>query len=576
MIGGERDEKGSQQWLPRVAVVGAAALLAAGLAACGGGHHSSVSAQAWPGAVTTGSPQVPGDPAAPADTAVYTQRGSNSRVGWNYHETTLNTHDVTPSGFGRVASFPVKGKIYSQPLYAPGLRVGGVTRNVVIVTTEDDQVYAFDADATGSQPALLWHTNFLVHGATAVDDARTLHCGDYILPTVGITGTPVIDPATGRMYLITVMSEGSRVVDAMHAISITTGHDVIKPVVLRASVPGRGMGSSHGRVPFDPLTADQHAGLLLDNGVVYAAFSGYCDRPPNHGWILGYLASDLHQAVAYNDTPDGASGGIWQAATALVADSSGTMFVTTSNGPFNLATGGTSASDSLLELRRSGSTLKVVDYFTPYYQKCMEDEDGDFSSSAALLVGNNEIISTNKTGALYVLDRSHLGGYHTIPHLNCLHLTDPSADHIIQETPQGTINGGVWGMQTYFTATTGQYLYTAGVASRIQAWRLANGKIVLPATAHSPERLSYPGSIPVGSSDGASPGTAIVWALTKTSHPTLRAFTATDLSHELWNSDEGAAANQVPSCDNFILPTIANGRVYLGTSGELLVYGLLH
>ncbi|HEY2577603.1 MAG TPA: hypothetical protein VGI74_14950 [Streptosporangiaceae bacterium] len=552
-----------------------AVVLAASLAACSAADPTSAApplAQAWPGVVTTGTAPVPGDPAAPADMAVYTQRGDNSRVGWNYHEKTLTTGDVTAAGFGRLASFPVRGKIYSQPLYVPGLRIGGVRRNVVIVTTEDDQVYAFDADATGGQPALLWHTNFLVHGARPVNDLRILHC-TYITPGIGITGTPVIDPVTGRMYLITVMMEGSRIVDAMHALSIATGHDVIKPAVLQASVPGTGAGGSHGRVPFDPMIADQHAGLLLDDGVVYAAFSGYCGRIPDHGWILGYNASDLHQAVVYNDTPDAVDGGIWQAATGLVADSAGDMFVTTGNGPFNLNRGGSSASDSLLELRRAGPALKVVDYFTPFDQVCMMDHDWDFSSGAALLVGKNEIISADKTGTMYVLDRSHLGGYHTIP-APCSHLNDTHVDHVIQETPQNVIDGGVWSAETYFSGTSGGYLYTAGTAAKVQAWRLSQGKIVRPSASHGAETLSYPGAIPVGSSNGARPSTAIVWALTSTQNPALRAYAATNLGRELWNSDEGPAANRVPSYDNFTLPTIANGRVYLGTSGELLVYGL--
>ena len=568
----------------RVVVAVSALALAAAMTGCagGGGHAARPAPRAWPGVVTAGPTTVPGNAPAPASSAVYTQRGGNSRVGWDYHETTLNTHDVSPSGFGRVASYPVDGKIFSQPLYVPGLRFGGVTRNVVFVTTENDQVYAFDADTAGGQPALLWHTNFLVHGAQAANDFRQLHCG-YIPGDVGITGTPVIDPATGRVYLITVTSEDNQIVDTLHALSVTTGHDVVKPVVLTASVRGDGFGSAHGRLPFDPAIADQHAGLLLDDGVVYAAFSGYCGRVPDHGWILGYDASDLHQAVVYNDTPNQVDGGIWQAATGLVADSAGDMFVTTGNGPFNLNAGGTNASDSLLELRRSGATLKVVDYFTPYDQACMEANDWDFSSSAPLLFGKNEIIATDKTGALYVLNRAHLGGYHTISHVSCVRLpAGARIDHVIQETPQYTINGGVWGMETYFDGSSGEYLYTAGATSRIQAWRLADGKIKLPAASQAAETLSYPGTIPMGSSDGADPATAIVWAISQqtlkgTGQCALRAYTATNLAHELWNSDDGPPAGRLgPACDTFTLPTVANGRVYVGASGQLQIYGLLH
>ena len=226
-----------------VAAILAGALVAVTVTGCGGpasagqqpaGQQPAV----WPGAVTDGPSGIPGNSPAPADNAVYTQRGSNLRVGWDSNETVLNTSDVNVKDFGRVAAFPVQGRIYSQPLFVPGLTIHGVTRNVVIVTTEDDQVYAFDADAAGSQPALLWHTSFLGHGATPVNDQDTLHC-TYITPNVGVTGTPVIDRATGTMYLVTVMMDGSHIVDSMHALSITTGHDVIAPVVLGGDLPHR-------------------------------------------------------------------------------------------------------------------------------------------------------------------------------------------------------------------------------------------------------------------------------------------------------------------------------------------------
>jgi hypothetical protein len=563
-----------------VAAILAGALVAVAVTACGGpasagqqpaGQQPAV----WPGAVTDGPSGIPGNSPAPADNAVYTQRGSNLRVGWDSNETVLNTSDVNVKDFGRVAAFPVQGRIYSQPLFVPGLTIHGVTRNVVIVTTEDDQVYAFDADAAGSQPALLWHTSFLGHGATPVNDADTLHC-TYITPNVGVTGTPVIDRATGTMYLVTVMMEGSHIVDSMHALSITTGHDVIAPVVLHASVRGTGAGSSHGILPFDPQIADQHAALLLDQGVVYVAFSGYCGRVPDHGWVLGYDASNLRQAVVWNDTPDDIDGGIWQAGMGLVANPAGDIYLTTGNGPFNLNTGGTDAGDSLLELHRDGSTLKIVDYFTPYYQDCMMLHDEDFSSGGPLMLPS-EIIAVAKAGAFWVINRSDLGGYHTIPD-PCQHLNEVHVDHIIQETPQQTINGGVWGALAYWNDGKDGFIYTAGIADHLKAWHLTDGKIVLPAASQAPETMAYPGAIPMGSSDGPDPGTGIVWAFDDENGAVLHAYAATDVARELWNSSQDKARDSIPRAgyDNFTLPTVAAGRVYLGTSGELLVYGLLH
>lgn len=549
---------------------GCAAAVVAAVASCAQSSpaRTSLGAGAWPGAVTVASAWVPGAPPAPGDTAVYTQRGSNSRVGWNDHETVLTTRDVNARDFGRVAAFPVRGKIYSQPLFVPGLRIDGADHNVVIVTTEDDQVYAFDADASGTDPALLWHTSFLVHGATPVPSVTNLHC-PFITPSVSITGTPVIDRATDTMYLVTAVTVHGRIVDAVHALNITTGRDRIRPVVIRASVRGTGTGSRHGVLPFDPEIANQHAALLLSHGVVYAAFSGYCGRAPDHGWVLGYDASDLRLAVVYNDTQDSIDGGIWQSATGLVADGAGDIYVTTGNGPFNLASGGSSASDSLLELRRDGGTLKIADYFTPFYQQCMAANDEDFSSGAPLLLPR-EVISVAKVGAFWVLNRDHLGGYHAIAR-PCSHLDDTHVDRISQETRPQTVVGGVWGAETYWRGL----IYTGGTGDHLSAWRLARGRIKLPAAARAPETLTYPGAIPVGSSDGTRTATAIVWALDDEHGPALRAYAASDLARELWNSQQGPAASRVPAYDNFTLPTVADGRVYLGTSGELLVYGLL-
>lgn len=558
----------------QVARAGGAVALLAAVASCAQSspaRPTSLRTGAWPGAVTVAAARVPGDPPAPSDTAVYTQRGSNSRLGWNDHETVLTTGDVNARDFGRVAAFPVRGKIYSQPLFVPALRVDGAEHNVVIVTTEDDQVYAFDADAAGAAPALLWHTSFLVHGASAISSVTTLHC-PFITPSVGITGTPVLDRSTDTMYLVTAVREHGRNIDALHALNITTGRDRFRPVVIRASVRGTGNGSRHGVLPFDPEIANQHAALLLSHGVVYAAFASYCDRAPDHGWVLGYDAHDLRLAVVYNDTPDSSNGGIWQSATGLVADPAGHIYLTTGDGSFSLASGGNSASNSLLELRRAGATLKVVSYFTPFDQQCMAAHDEDFSSGAPLLLpgSRGEIISVAKVGAFWVLNRDHLGGYHTIAR-PCSHLDDTGVDRIRQETRPQTVVGGVWGAETYWHG----FVYTGGTGDHLKAWRLAGGRIVVPAASRAPEALTYPGAIPVGSSDGARSSSAIVWALDDEHGPALRAYAADDLARELWNSQQGPAANRVPGYDNFTLPTVADGRVYLGTSGELLVYGLL-
>ncbi|HLK42539.1 MAG TPA: hypothetical protein VKV34_04305 [Thermoleophilia bacterium] len=556
-------------------------------AACTHGSSSgsgAATADDWSGHLVAApaAPSAQDSPAAPASTAVLTQRGDNNRVGWNTHETVLNDSDVNPAGFGRRIAYPVDGKIYAQPLFVPGLHVDGGVHNTVIVATENDSLYAFDADATtasaagagpgtASVPAPLWHTSFLVNGATAVPSA-SLKCTS-ITPTFGIVGTPVIDPGTDTLYVVAALKIGSTLADYIHAVDIRTGRDTMRPALISASVPGTGSGSSGGVLAFSAHDEQQHAGLLLDNGVVYVAFASYCDHDPNHGWILGYQASDLRRTTVYNSTPNSFDGGIWQSATALAADAQGDIYFITGNGGFDLNTGGKDASDAVLRVRPENGTLRVIDYFSPFYQSCLNNHDQDFGSGAPLLL-ENEIIAVGKEGAFDVLDRDHLGGYRTIPN-PCKNMDDTSIDDVIQETPPQTVAGGVWSAETAWTSSKAEYVYTAGESDHLSAWRLANGKLATAPASQAPETLVYPGGIPVGSSDGADPASGIVWVLDRENGPALRAYAADDLTKELYSTTQDPARDAVPAYDNFILPTVADGRVFLGAGAELIVYGLL-
>ena len=554
------------------------AVLAAGLVtACSSASGAPAN---WSGraVVSAAAYRIPADPAAPSGTALLTQRGSDSRVGWNTHETILNDRNVNTAGFGKVASYPVDGKIYAQPLFLPGLRVDGRLHNVVIVATEADSVYAFDADATGTVPAPLWHTSFLVNGARPVPDS-TLAC-DSVTPGFGITGTPVVDRQAGLLYVIAAMDVDGTIMDYLHAIDVTTGRDRMRPVLITASVHGTGMGSSHGVVAFSAREEQQHAGLLLDHGVVYAAFASYCDRNPFHGWILGYQAANLHQVVVYNTSPNGVSGGVWQSATGLAATRSGDLVFMTGDGTFDLSSGGRDASDSVLEMKPGKGTLAVTDYFTPFFQACLAGKDQDFGSGAPLLLPT-EIIAIGKEGAFDVLSRARFGGYTMIPQ-PCSHMNDTHIDHIVQETPPQTVRGGVWSAETTWTGPSGQYVYVAGEADHLKAWRLSGGKgsaverVAAKPSSQAKETMIYPGGIPVGSSNGSDPASAIVWVLDQEKGPALRAYSASDLADELYSTTQDPGRDAIPSYDNFTLPAVADGRVFVGTSGELLIYGLLH
>ncbi len=520
-------------------------------------------------------PAAPGGPPAPRETAVLTQKNDAARLGWSSHETVLDTSSVQAGRFGKRLSYPVDGQVYAQPLFVPGLAVSGARHNTVIVATERDSVYAFDADARGAPPPPLWHTSFLTGGARPLSSRTDVSC-DAVQPAVGITGTPVVDPDTMTLYVVAATREGSGVLYRLHALDLATGRDRLPPVVLQATVPGSGIGSSGGRQMFVPAREQQRMGLLLLRGIVYAAFASYCDRSPSAGWILGYRASDLGQAVVWDDTPDGYLGGLWESGTGLSADDAGHVYVVSGNGSFDLDGGGRNAGNSLLELEPANGTLAVVDYFSPFNQACLNHHDQELGSSGLLLLRQHgEVLFTGKEGRVYVTALGHLGGYRTIPDV-CNHQARTDVDQVVQELPENSLAGGVWGSPSYWSGDAGEFVYTAGVAGHLKAWRLAGGRVVTPAASEAPESLDYPGGVPVVSSNGGAAGSGVVWLLDQAHGPALRAFDATALARELYSSQTNPRRDGLGSYVKFSVPTVAAGRVFAGTASALVVYGLLN
>src|SRR5450755_2434507 len=286
--------------------------------------------------------------AAPANSAVTTYRNDNGRSGQYPNETVLNTSNVNVSDFGKRVSYPVDGQLYAQPLYVPNLTIGGSVHNVVFAATENDSVYAFDADATS---------------ARAVPNSA-VNCSD-LTPVIGITGTPVIDTSTNTLYVVSYDDEGGNLVYRLHALNILTGQDKSPAIVLQGSAPGTGPGGSGGTVSFNAALNRQRAGLVLANGKVYIAFSSFCDNGNYHGWILSYTynGSSFQQVNAYDDTPNGIQGGIWGGDAGLDADSTGNLYFTSGNGTFDANSGGSDYGDSFVRLN---AALQVQDYFTPF------------------------------------------------------------------------------------------------------------------------------------------------------------------------------------------------------------------
>ena len=525
------------------------------------------------------SPAPPGI-AAPAQTAVLTQKNDPSRTGWNRYETVLTQATVNPARFGRRTTYPVDGAVYAQPLFLPGLVTGNGVHNTVFVATEHDSVYAFDADVTGTAAAPLWHRSLLPAGARPLASDSDVTCA-AISPEVGITGTPVIDPATGTMYVVATYREGSAIRFRVHALDVRTGQDRVPPVSIEASARGTAQDAVDATITFTPRYEQQRMGLLLLRGTVYVTFASYCDEDPSHGWILGYRAADLTRTVVYTDSPDAGTtgnrpggGGLWESETGLTADAAGSIYVVTGNGPFDLDSGGRDAGNSLLRLVPDGGTLRVADWFSPFHQFCLNNHDQDLGSGGPLLLPkDNEVLFIGKGGRIFVNRLDHLGGH--------VHVDNPceqntmarvDLDQIVQELPDDTVQGGVWGSETYWSG----YLYTAGISDHLTAWRMSGGKVLTPAASRARQELAYPGGIPVGSSNGDAPGSAILWIVSnEDAGPALHAYDPADLSHELYGSGQRLKRDGLYGYTNFTVPTVAAGRVFVGTRNSLVVFGPL-
>ncbi len=502
-------------------------------------------------------------------TNVLTYHNDTGVTGQDLTETTLTPANVNATDFGKLFSDPVDGAIYAQPLYMSGVAVPGMgTLNLVFVATENDSVYAFNANAAG---APIWHDSFInpAAGVTTVSDTDL--DADSISPQVGITGTPVIDPTTGTLYVVAFTKEVSgttaNFVQRLHALDVATGAEKLGgPVVIQASVPGTGQGSVNGVVSFDTIQENQRPGLLLDDGVVYIAWASFEDHTPYHGWVIGYNAQTLQQVAVFNDTPNGGMGGIWMSGAAPAADAAGNIYLATAGGTFDVNSATTPNDDhaeSVLELSPTGASgLTVADSFTPFNQATLVDRDEDIASGGVLLLPTqpgpfpDELLAAGKEGKLYLINRDDLGGY------------SPSVDNVIQELPQAVTSE--FGTPAYFN---GQ-IYIGGYGNPLQAFSLTNGMLSTSAVSQSSTVYGYPGTTPSISANGTTNG--IVWAVEKSDTAILHAYAANDLGNELYNSNQAInGRDQLGAAVKFEVPTIANGMVYVGGQTALTVFGLL-
>ena len=507
--------------------------------------------------------------AAPANTAVTTFKNDNERSGAFTNETILNESNVNVNQFGKRVQYPVDGQVYAEPLFLPNLTVNGAAHNVVFVATEHDSVYAFDADAT-TAIAPLWKASLLPGGATPVS-SNTVNCGD-LTPEIGITGTPVIDPATGTLFVVSYDTEGGAEVYRLHALDVLTGADKWPPIVISGSVPGTGAGSSGGNVAFNPLTNRQRPNLLLENGKVYVGFSSFCDTGVYHGWIMSYSYSTTAFTLAnvYSDTPNGSNGGLWSGSGGAIAgDPSGNVYYISGNGTFDANAGGPDYGDSFV---RMNGSLQVQDYFTPYNQLCLSQGDVDLGSGGPLVIPSaNVVISAGKEGRPYVVSTTSMGKYTADPNLVCGG-TDSSVttiDKVQQELPPGTV-GGLFSTPALWTGPNGaQDVYFTQVNGPTRAFTFSGGKLSAAATSSSAGN----GGDPVVSSSGTAAGTGIVWD--QDYGGALHALNPANLAVEYWNSGMNSGRDGLPGEVKYATPTVANGEVFVGLPAGLAIFGLL-
>jgi outer membrane protein assembly factor BamB len=510
-----------------------------------------------------------------AQVAVTTYQNDNYRSGANTHETTLTTANVNVSHFGRKAVFPVQGQVYAQPLYLPNLTINGVSHNVVLIATEHDQVYAFDANS-GQQ---LWHTNLLV-SHTALITISSISSGDVnctdMTPEIGITGTPVIDTTTNVMYFVALTKETSLTThqttfyQTLHELDIHSGIDIVAPHRIAASAPGIGTGSLSGTLTFDPLVEGQRPAMLLHpNGQLIIGWASHCDLGSYHGWLMAFNKSNLANTAVWVDTPNGVEGGFWASGSGAAADASGSIYVPTGNGTFDANTGGSDYGDSVLRLTWSTGSFTMNDYFTPWDQQNLDNEDGDVASGGVLLLPDQPgaqyphlLLQVGKEGTIDLINRDNMGHFHS-----------GSDSQIVQTLPFA--NDGVWGAEAFWNNTA----YFGPQYGHMQAFAFnpSTQKLSTSPTSTTTASFNFPGPTPAVSANGTTNG--IVWAI-QSDNPggvaTLHAYDATNLATELYNSEQNPSRDRAGLPVKFAVPTVADGHVFVGVQNQVSMYGLLN
>lgn len=500
---------------------------------------------------------------------VLTYHNDLARTGLDSSETILTPSNVNSGSFGKLFVLSVDGKVDAQPLYVSGVTIpNNGMHNVLVVATEHDSVYGFDAD-NGSE---LWQVSLLLPGETTSDDRGC----DQVEPEIGITATPVIDRAAGpdgAIYVVAMSKDSSGTYhQRLHALDLTTGQEEFGgPKEVQAQYPGSGDNSSGGNVIFDPKQYKERPGLVLLNSTVYTFWSSHCDIEPYTGWIIGYGFSTLAQTSVFNITPNGSEGSIWASGAAPAVDASGNIYFLAANGTFDMtlnAQGFPSLGDygnAFVKISVNGSTLSVADYFNMFNTVSESSADEDLGSGGALVlpdmtdsngVTRHLAVGAGKDQNIYLVDRDNMGKF------------NPASNNIYQELPSA-LGGQEFGMPAYFA----NQIYYGAAGDSLRAFQFSTAQLQQNPSSVTSTQFTYPGTTPSVSANGTTNG--IVWAIENTDPAVLHAYDALDLTHELYNSNQAGPRDQFGTGNKFITPTIANGKVYVATTSGVGVFGLL-
>lgn len=498
---------------------------------------------------------------------VLTYHNDNGRTGQNLNETILTTSNLNFATFGKAGFLPVTGLVDAEPLYASNLTVNGATHNVVFVATEHDLVYAFDADTF----VQLWQVSVLGANETSSDNRGC----DQVTPEIGVTSTPVIDLTAGSHGTIFVVAmtkdSGGNYHHRLHALDLTTGAEQAgSPMTISATFT---IPNSGGKMAtFSPSQYKERAALLLMNGTVYLAFSSHCDAGPYQGWLMSYDESTLAQVSVLDVTPNGNDGAIWMAGDGLAADASNNIYFLDANGTFDTTLNSSGFpvngdyGNAFVKVSTTGNIMQVADYFNMHNTVNESNSDEDLGSGGDIVLPDimdnagktwHLAVGAGKDKIIYLVNRDSMGKF------------NPSADAIYQEITSNGLNGTVFSMPAYFNNT----VYYGSVNDTLKAFSIVNAKLAAPPGSESAAAFAYPGTTPSVSANGTTNG--VVWAVENGSTGILHAYDATNLSIELYNSNQAANGRDHFSDNKFITPMIAHGKVYVGTPTGVIVFGII-